>query len=423
MNILKFITAGSVDDGKSTLIGRLLFDSNAVSHDVLETLERQSRNKADGELDLSLLTDGLRAEREQGITIDVAYKYFTTARRKFIIADAPGHVQYTRNMVTGASNADLAIILVDARQGVVEQTHRHSLVAALMGIPRIVLAINKLDLVDYSEERFYKIAAAYQALAEKLNLRNITFIPISALAGDNVVLPSVNMPWYLGPTLLQHLETVEIEPEADHDAPRFQVQYVIRPKSNEWHDYRGYAGSLRSGVFRRGDRVVVLPAGIETEIVAIEVNQQQVEEAFAPQPLVLHLAHDIDVSRGDTIARTNAQPEVSRDLEATLCWMSERPLQPGDRLLLRQNSATVKAIVKSIEYRVDVHTFDRLTDDKLQLNDIGLVRLRTAQPLVFDAYRDNRHSGGFILVNENTHETVAAGMLESLVEHDSVAAG
>lgn len=422
MNILKFITAGSVDDGKSTLIGRLLFDSNAVSHDVLETLERQSRNKADGELDLSLLTDGLRAEREQGITIDVAYKYFTTARRKFIIADAPGHVQYTRNMVTGASNADLAIILVDARQGVVEQTHRHSLVAALMGIPRIVLAINKLDLVDYSEERFYKIAAAYQALAEKLNLRNITFIPISALAGDNVVLPSVNMPWYPGPTLLQHLETVEIEPEADHDAPRFQVQYVIRPKSNEWHDYRGYAGSLRSGVFRRGDRVVVLPAGIETEILAIEVNQQQVEEAFAPQPLVLHLAHDIDVSRGDTIARTNAQPEVSRDLEATLCWMSERPLQPGDRLLLRQNSATVKAIVKSIEYRVDVHTFDRLTDDKLQLNDIGLVRLRTAQPLVFDAYRDNRHSGGFILVNENTHETVAAGMLESLVEHDSVAA-
>jgi len=412
MNILKFITAGSVDDGKSTLIGRLLFDSNAVSHDILETLERQSRNKADGELDLSLLTDGLRAEREQGITIDVAYKYFSTERRKFIIADAPGHVQYTRNMVTGASNADLAIILVDARQGVVEQTHRHSLVASLMGIPKIVLAINKLDLVDYSEERFYKIAAAYQALAEKLNLRNITFIPISALAGDNVVLPSANMPWYLGPTLLQHLETVEIEPEAANDAPRFQVQYVIRPKSNEWHDYRGYAGSLRSGIFRRGDRVIVLPAGIETEITAIEVNQVEVEEAFAPQPLVLHLAHDIDISRGDTIARTDAQPLVARDLEATLCWMSERPLQPGDRLLLRQNSATVKAIVKSIEYRVDVHTFDHLQDDKLQLNDIGLVRLKTAQPLVFDAYRQNRHSGGFILVNENTYDTVAAGMLE-----------
>ncbi|MFM9946830.1 MAG: sulfate adenylyltransferase subunit 1 [Saprospiraceae bacterium] len=416
MNILKFITAGSVDDGKSTLIGRLLFDSNAVSHDVLETLERQSRNKADGELDLSLLTDGLRAEREQGITIDVAYKYFTTARRKFIIADAPGHVQYTRNMVTGASNADLAIILVDARQGVVEQTHRHSLVASLMGIPKIVLAVNKLDLVEYSEERFYKIAAAYKELAEKLNLRNITFIPISALAGDNVVQPSVNMPWYLGPTLLEHLETVEIEPEAEHDAPRFQVQYVIRPKSNEWHDYRGYAGSLRSGVFRRGDRVVVLPAGIETDIVAIEVNQVQVEEAFAPQPLVLHLAHDIDVSRGDTIARADAQPAVAQDLEATLCWMSERPLRPGDRLLLRQNSATVKAIVKSIEYRVDVHTFDRLPDDKLQLNDIGLVRLRTAQPLVFDAYRQNRHSGGFILVNENTYDTVAAGMLECTTE-------
>jgi len=416
MNILKFITAGSVDDGKSTLIGRLLFDSNAVSHDVLETLERQSRNKADGELDLSLLTDGLRAEREQGITIDVAYKYFTTAHRKFIIADAPGHVQYTRNMVTGASNADLAIILVDARQGVVEQTHRHSLVASLMGIPQIVLAVNKLDLVEYSEERFYKIAAAYKELAKKLNLHNITFIPISALAGDNVVQPSVNMPWYLGPTLLQHLETVEIEPEADHDAPRFQVQYVIRPKSNEWHDYRGYAGSLRSGIFRRGDRVVVLPAGIETEIVAIEVNQEQVEEAFAPQPLVVHLAHDIDISRGDTIARADAQPAVAQDLEATLCWMSERPLRPGDKLLLRQNSATVKAIVKSIEYRVDVHTFDHLPDDKLQLNDIGLVRLRTAQPLVFDAYQQNRHSGGFILVNENTYDTVAAGMLECTTE-------
>ncbi|NUO00759.1 MAG: GTP-binding protein [Saprospiraceae bacterium] len=416
MNILKFITAGSVDDGKSTLIGRLLYDSNAVSHDILETLERQSRNKADGELDLSLLTDGLRAEREQGITIDVAYKYFSTTRRKFIIADAPGHVQYTRNMVTGASNADLAIILVDARQGVVEQTHRHSLVASLMGIPQIVLAVNKLDLLDYSEEHFYKIAAAYQELAEKLKLRNITFIPISALAGDNVVQPSANMPWYLGPTLLEHLETVEIEPEAASDAPRFQVQYVIRPKSNEWHDYRGYAGSLRSGSFRRGDRVLVLPAGIETEIVAIEVNQVQVEEAFAPQPLVLHLAHDIDISRGDTIARFDAQPIVSRDLEATLCWMNERPLRPGDRLLLRQHAATVKAIVKSIEYRIDVHTFEHLSDDKLELNDIGLVRLKTAQPLVFDAYKQNRHSGGFILVNENTYDTVAAGMLEEATE-------
>ncbi len=416
MNILKFITAGSVDDGKSTLIGRLLYDSKAVSHDILQTLERQSRNKADGELDLSLLTDGLRAEREQGITIDVAYKYFSTPRRKFIIADAPGHVQYTRNMITGASNADLAIILIDARQGVVEQTHRHSLVASLMGIPQIVVAVNKLDLVGYSEERFYKIAASYQELAEKLNLEHITFIPISALAGDNVVEPSANMPWYQGPTLLQHLETVETEAVAENQAPRFQVQYVIRPKSNEWHDYRGYAGSLRSGVFRRGDRVVVLPAGIESEIVAIEVNQQQVETAFAPQPLVLHLAHDIDVSRGDTIARLDAQPAVTQDLEATLCWMSEKPLQPGDKLLLQHNSATVKAIVKSIEYRVDVHTFDRLPDDKLQLNDIGFVHLRTARPLVFDAYRQNRHSGGFILVNEHTHDTVAAGLLECATE-------
>lgn len=413
MNILKFITAGSVDDGKSTLIGRLLYDSKAVSHDILHTLEHQSRNKADGELDLSLLTDGLRAEREQGITIDVAYKYFSTPQRKFIIADAPGHVQYTRNMVTGASNADLAIILVDARQGVVEQTHRHSLIASLMEIPHIVLAINKLDLVGYSEAQFYKIAADYQKLAAKLGIDNVTFIPISALAGDNVVEPSANMPWYTGPTLLHHLENVALQPEAENDAPRFQVQYVIRPKSDDLHDYRGYAGSLRSGTFRRGDQVVVLPAGIETQITAIEVNQVQVEEAFAPQPLVLHLADDIDISRGDAIARIDAQPIVSQDLEATLCWMSERPLRAGDKLLLRQNSATVKAIVKTIEHRVDVHSFEQQASETLQLNDIGLVRLRTAQPLVFDAYHENRHSGGFILINENTHDTVAAGLLQN----------
>jgi len=415
VNILKFITAGSVDDGKSTLIGRLLFDSKAVSHDVLHTLERQSRNKPDGELDLSLLTDGLRAEREQGITIDVAYKYFNTPRRKFIIADAPGHVQYTRNMVTGASNADLAIILIDARQGVVEQTHRHSMVASLMGIPHIVAAVNKMDLVDYDEQVFYRIAADYQKLSQKLGLQEVTFIPMSALAGDNVVTISEKMPWYAGKTLLDHLETVELAEVQKDEATRFQVQYVIRPRTEELHDYRGYAGALRSGSFRRGDRVQVLPAGIETTIKAIEVHQQEVEEAFAPQPVVLHLEDDIDISRGDSIIRVEGvQPYVTQDLDLDICWMSERPLYPGDRLLLRHNAATVKAIVKEIYHRVDVHTFEQQPAEQLKLNDIAYIRLRTAKPLVFDSYKLNRTTGSLILINDNTFDTVAAGMLHEV---------
>jgi len=412
MNILKFITAGSVDDGKSTLIGRLLYDSKAVSHDILQTLERQSRNKPDGELDLSLLTDGLRAEREQGITIDIAYKYFNTAKRKFIIADAPGHVQYTRNMVTGASNADLAIILIDARQGVVEQTHRHSLIASLMGIPKIVVAVNKMDLAGYDEQTFYRIAADYQKLSEKLSIQEPLFIPISALSGDNVVDKSENMPWYEGPCLLDYLERVEIEPAKTYEGARFQVQYVIRPRTEELHDYRGYAGSLRSGQLRRGDRVRVFPSGIETTISAIEVNQQSVETAISPQPLVIHLADDIDLSRGDSIISVEGEvPSVSQDLEMRICWMSERPLNVGERLTVRHNSATVKAVVKEIYHRVDVHTFEQLPADTLMLNDIAEVRLRTAKPLVFDAYIKNRSTGALILVNENTHDTVAAGML------------
>lgn len=421
MNILKFITAGSVDDGKSTLIGRLLFDSKAVSHDVLHTLERQSRNKPDGELDLSLLTDGLRAEREQGITIDVAYKYFNTPRRKFIIADAPGHVQYTRNMVTGASNADLAIILVDARHGVVEQTHRHSLVAALMGIPRLVVAVNKMDLVSYDEQIFYRIAADYQKLAQKLDLKEVRFIPLSAYAGDNVVDRSENMTWYDGPTLLEHLETVEISHDLPEDVARFQVQYVIRPRTEALHDYRGYAGALRSGFLKKGDRVRVLPAGIETTLTAIEVHQQQVETAFAPQPVVLHLADDIDLSRGDSLVRVaDTQPAVTQDLELDVCWMSERPLQVGDRYLLRHNAASVKAIVKEIHHRVDVHSFEQQPADTLKLNDIARVRLRTAKPLVFDAYRQNRATGGLILVNENTFDTVGAGMLREVLAKEDL---
>ncbi|MCW5922142.1 MAG: GTP-binding protein [Saprospiraceae bacterium] len=414
MNILRFITAGSVDDGKSTLIGRLLYDSKAVSHDILHTLERQSRNKPDGELDLSLLTDGLRAEREQGITIDVAYKYFNTPRRKFIIADAPGHVQYTRNMVTGASNADLAIILIDARHGVVEQTHRHSLVASLMGIPHIVVAVNKMDLVGYEEEAFYRIAADYQKLAQKLDLQEVLFIPISAYVGDNVVSRSQNTTWYEGPTLLEHLETVELSHDLPEDEARFQVQYVIRPRMEELHDYRAYAGAIRSGFFKKGDRVRVLPAGIETTIKAIEVHQQEVEEAFAPQPVVLHLEDDIDISRGDSIVRLeDAQPAVSQDIELGICWMSERPLQVGDRYLLRHNAATVKAIVREIRHRTDVHTFEQQPAEQLKLNDIAQVRLRTAQPLVFDAYKKNRATGGLILINANTFDTVAAGMLHA----------
>ncbi len=419
MNILKFITAGSVDDGKSTLIGRLLYDSKAVSHDVLHTLERQSRNKPDGELDLSLLTDGLRAEREQGITIDVAYKYFNTPQRKFIIADAPGHVQYTRNMVTGASNADLAIILIDARQGVVEQTHRHSLVASLMGIPHVVAAVNKMDLVDYEEHTFYRIAADYQKLSQKLGIQHVTFIPISALAGDNVVTASEKMPWYAGKTLLEHLETVELLAARPDIETRFQVQYVIRPHTEAYHDYRGYAGALRSGQFRRGDRVRVLPAGIETTVKAIEVHQQEVEVAIAPQPVVLHFTDDIDISRGDSIVRIeDLQPAVSQDLELDICWMSERPLYVGDRLLLRHNATTVKVIVKEIYYRVDVHSLEHQPAERLNLNDIAYVRLRTAKPLVFDAYQRNRASGGLILINENTFDTVAAGMLHAVKEEE-----
>ena len=412
MNILKFITAGSVDDGKSTLIGRLLYDSKAVSHDVLHTLERQSRNMPDGEIDLSLLTDGLRAEREQGITIDIAYKYFNTPRRKFIIADAPGHVQYTRNMVTGASNADLAIILIDARHGVMEQTHRHSLVAALMGIPHIVVAINKMDLVGFAEETFYRIAADYQKLAHKLDLKEVVFIPLSAYAGDNVVTSSETMPWYVGPTLLEHLETVELSNDLPVDEARFAVQYVIRPRTEELHDYRGYAGAIRSGYFRSGDRVRVLPAGIETTLKAIEVHQQDVKSAFVPQPVVLHLADDIDVSRGDTIVRVeDIQPAVEQDIDLDICWMSERPLYPGDRLIVRHNASMIKAIVKEIYHRTDVHSFEKQHAENLQLNDIASIRLRTAKPLVFDAYKKNRATGGLILVNEHSFDTVAAGML------------
>jgi sulfate adenylyltransferase subunit 1 len=413
MNLLRFITAGSVDDGKSTLIGRLLYDSNAVSHDILHAIERMNRQNANGGLDLSLLTDGLRAEREQGITIDVAYKYFNTEKRKFIIADAPGHVQYTRNMVTGASNADLAIILVDARQGVVEQTHRHSLLVALMGIPNVVVAINKMDLVEYREEVFYRIAADYQKVTQSLGIPSVKFIPISAVNGDNVVTTSENMPWYTGVPLLEYLETVEVVQTKAAEA-RFQVQYVLRPRTDELHDYRGYAGTLRSGSLRKGDRIVVLPSHIETTVSTLEVHQQYVEEVVAGQPIVVHLADDVDISRGDYIVKIEEnQPTVSQDLDLDVCWMSERPLRVGDKYLLRHSTMTCKAVVKAIEYKTDVHTFESTDAAELRLNDIARIRLKAAKPLAFDPYRHNRATGSLILINESTLDTVAAGMLQS----------
>jgi sulfate adenylyltransferase subunit 1 len=415
MDLLRFITCGSVDDGKSTLIGRLLYDSDAVSLDVLAALEEQNRTSAAGTVDLALLTDGLRAEREQGITIDVAHKYFTTPRRKFIITDTPGHVQYTRNMVTGASNADLAIVLVDARQGIVEQTRRHTLVSALLGIKRFVLAVNKIDLVGYSEAVFRDIVADYAAVAAQLGIRQVVSIPISALHGDNVVRASANLPWYQGPNLLEHLETVSVAAEATTDAGRFQVQYVIRPQTAALPDYRGYAGRIQSGVYRRGDRVVVLPAGIETTLEAIEIDQQEVAVAVAPQGVVLRLADDVDVSRGDTIVPAAQAPAPTRELEATLCWMVEQPLRPGRKLLLQHHAAKTRAVVQAILGKTDIQTFGQQDATEARLNDLVRVRLKTAAPLAADTYQQNRTTGAFILLDEQTGATLAAGLIEQTV--------
>jgi sulfate adenylyltransferase subunit 1 len=423
MDILRFITCGSVDDGKSTLIGRLLYDSQAVSLDILNAIERQTKNKANGAIDLSLLTDGLRAEREQGITIDVAYKYFTTQRRKFIIADAPGHVQYTRNMVTGASNADLAIVLIDARQGVIEQTRRHSLLASLLGIPRIVVAVNKMDLVAYDPSVFELICADYQALAKKLGLTDVTYIPISALAGDNVVDKSAEMAtWYTGKTLLEHLETVSVNTDMTMTDARFQVQYVIRPRDEAYHDYRGYAGRIQSGVYRIGDKVAVLPSGITSVISKIEMNLNEVEEAFAGQSVVLHLSDDVDVSRGDSITVLSGTTEatVANELEAHICWFDEKqPLTEGSKLLLQNGTNTVKAIVREIEYKYDVSSLEKVqAQAQGKLNEILKVCLKTAKPIVFDTYAQNRQTGAFILINENACTTVAAGMITGRFQVD-----
>lgn len=412
MELLRFITAGSVDDGKSTLIGRLLYESKAVSLDILETIEKQTKNTDNGKIDLSLLTDGLRAEREQGITIDVAYKYFTTDKRKYIIADAPGHIQYTRNMVTGASNANLAIVLVDARNGVVEQTRRHTYIISLLGIPHLVVAVNKIDLVAYSEKRFNEIVDAFREFSAPLGIRDVVFIPVSAAYGDNVTARSESMPWYEGKNLLQHLEEIEISHDVNLELPRFQVQYVIRPQDDKYHDYRGYAGRIASGRFKKGNRVTILPSWIESEISALEVSNQAVDEAFAQQSVVMHLKDDIDISRGDTIVLSNNLPKVDQELQADICWMDNRPLTASTKLLLQHSSNRVKAVVREVRQKVNLDSLAfEDAGGRAALNEIARVAIKTATPLAYDAYYDNRSNGGFILVDENTNNTVAAGVL------------
>ena len=413
MDLLRFITAGSVDDGKSTLIGRLLYDSKSILADQLAALEQQSRNKEDGEIDLALLTDGLRAEREQGITIDVAYKYFSTPRRKFIIADAPGHIQYTRNMVTGASNASLIIILVDARNGVVEQTRRHSIIASLLNIPHVIVAINKMDLVDYSQDRFNNIVIDYAEIARTLGLKDVTYIPVSALKGDNIVDPSAALGWYEGPTLLQLLETVKVEDDTDLQRGRFAVQYIIRPQTEEYHDYRGYAGKITSGIYRKGDVVTILPAGLTSRIKTIEIAGREVEQAYAPQSVVLQLEDDIDISRGDWLVTGAQTPRVEQEFDVLLCWMDSKALVPGNRYLLQLGSRNVRSVVREIDFRLDVNTLEKqFSPGQAGLNDIVKARIRTAAPLPVDGYRDLPAGGGAILIDETSFVTVGACMVQ-----------
>jgi bifunctional enzyme CysN/CysC len=411
LDLLRFTTAGSVDDGKSTLIGRMLYDSKQVFADQLSHVEDASRRRGgDGTLDLALLTDGLRAEREQGITIDVAYRYFATPRRRFIIADCPGHQQYTRNMVTGASTADLAIVLLDARKGTVEQSKRHAFISALLGIPHLVVAVNKMDLVDYSADRFAELVDEFAGFAAKLDVKDIVYVPISALNGDNVVEKSDRLGWHDGPPLLDYLEQVEVSYDHPHDVPaRFPVQWVIKPAVG---DYRGYAGQLASGALRPGDDVVVLPGGRRTRIAGIDTLDGELDEAVAPLSITLRLDDDIDVSRGELICHPDAAPTVARDLEADLCWMDETPLRAGGRYAIKHTSRTAAVRVESVDDRIDVHTLERETGPtELRLNDIGRVTLRTSTPLAVDPYRRNRRTGSFILIDEATNATVAAGML------------
>jgi bifunctional enzyme CysN/CysC len=416
VDLLRFATAGSVDDGKSTLIGRLLYDSKTIFEDQLESVERVSQDRGNDYTDLALLTDGLRAEREQGITIDVAYRYFATPKRKFIIADTPGHIQYTRNMVTGASTADVALILVDARKGVLEQSRRHTFLATLLGVPHIVVCVNKMDLVDYSEDVFESIREEFADFASRLRVPDLTFIPVSALVGDNVVNRSENMPWFDGSPLLSHLERLHVASDRNLVDVRFPVQYVIRPQSHEARDYRGYAGTVASGVMKPGDRVLALPAGLETTIASIDTADGPVDEAFPPMSVTVRLTDEIDISRGDMICRPNNTPAALQDIDAQICWMDESaPLVKGKKYAIKHTTRWARAMVKDINYRVDVNTLHRDEEAaEIKLNEIGRIQLRVTQPLFVDLYLQNRQTGAFILVDEGTNKTVAAGMVGGL---------
>jgi sulfate adenylyltransferase subunit 1 len=413
MDLLRFITAGSVDDGKSTLIGRLLYDSKSILADQLEAVERSSKNKDNGEVDLALLTDGLRAEREQGITIDVAYRYFSTPKRKFIIADAPGHVQYTRNMITGTSNANAIIILVDARQGVLEQTRRHSIIASLLKVSHVVVAINKMDLVGFSKEVYDRIVDDYKTVASQLGLKDVVYIPISALQGDNIVDRSKFMDWFTGKSLLELLEDLELKDDVNLEHPRFQVQFVVRPQTKELHDYRGYAGKISSGIYRKGDKVAILPNQLVSTISKIEVAGKEVEEAFAPQSVVLHLEDDVDVSRGDLIVNINDQPILHNEAEVLLCWLDEKPLQVGNKYLLQQGSRLIRTMVTDIEYKLDVNTLEKIAvEGSVKLNEVVKAKIKTPSPLVFDAYANLQSNGAAIFVDETGNSTVAAVLFQ-----------
>jgi sulfate adenylyltransferase subunit 1 len=412
MELLRFTTAGSVDDGKSTLIGRLLYDSKAIFDDQINILKESSKQRGDEGLNLALLTDGLRSEREQGITIDVAYRYFATPKRKFIIADTPGHIQYTRNMVTGASTANLALLLIDARHGVVEQTKRHAFIASLLQIPHIVVCINKMDLVDYSNERFEKIIADFEEFASKLEIKDVRFTPISALNGDNVVKRSLNMQWYDGSTLMHLLENIHIGSDHNHIDCRFPVQYVVRPQSKEFPDYRGYAGRIEGGIFKPGDKVTVLPSGFTSYIKSIDTFNQRVKEAFSPMSVCITLKDDIDVSRGDMLVKADNKPMINQDVDLMICWMNEKNMLLKGKYTIRHTSQTARCIIKEVKYKLDINSLHRLKDDKvIGLNDIGRISLRVTKPLFIDSYRRNRNTGSIILIDEATNETVAAGMI------------
>ena len=412
MDLLRFTTAGSVDDGKSTLIGRLMYDTKTIFADQLEAIEESSAKRGDEHVNLALLTDGLKAEREQGITIDVAYRYFATPKRKFIIADTPGHTQYTRNMVTGASTANLAIILIDARKGVIEQTSRHSFIASLLGIKHVVVCVNKMDLVDYKQEVFDQIKEHYTDFASKLDIPDIRFIPISALKGDNVVNKSETMDWYDGSTLLYTLENVQINADLNHVDARFPVQWVIRPQSDKYHDYRGFAGQVAGGTFKVGDEVVALPSGFSSKVKSVELNGEDLEEAFAPMSVTITLEDEIDIARGDLLAKPNNQPTVGQEIDLMMCWMNEKAMNPKGKYLLKHTSNEVRAMITETLYKVDINTLNKVEEDKtINMNDIARIKLKTAKPLMYDGYKKNRTTGAVILVDEFTNETVGAGMI------------